>query len=467
MSDAVKVLVVDDDERGRDRLIELIRFADVQVVGESTLGAAAYTWASQLDVDVVLVAVGEPIARSLRTIESLAVGDHSWPVIGIADQNDRETVRKAIVAGVRDFLARPIAPEELRRAILNVHQIDSARRAAREQGVPSGRLGTIVTVFGVKGGIGKSTVAANVAVVLAQETQQHVALADFDLHFGDAAVLLDLVPEQTVADAARDLDPRKPHMMDGYLVHHPSRLKLLAAPPTPQAADGLGADQLGRVLEQLAATNDYVVVDTSAQLDATAAAAMDMSTIVLLMVTPEVPCVRRTKAALALMQESGYTRDKVKLVLNRTARKMEVSAAEIEEALDYPIHARIPDDRAVARSISVGVPLAMSDPKSKAGQALIALGRGLAGLEARPKQRLALPWAARRSEPTALPAAPLAVAGIRDAWESVLTRRDDEPAGRPEPLRLVSIAQERAETAASAATDEAPADVRRGIAGGE
>ncbi len=222
MSEAVKVLVVDDDEKARDRMIELMRFADVQVVGESTLGAAAYTWAAQLEVDVVLVGLAELLARALRTVESLAVGDHSWPVIGISDQGDRDTTRKAIVAGVRDFLVRPVAPEELRRAILNVHQIESTRRAARAQGVPSGRLGTIVTVFGVKGGIGKSTIATNVGAALASETKQHVVLCDLDLHFGDAAVMLDVVATQSIAEAARQMDPRKPHQIDPFLLHHPS-----------------------------------------------------------------------------------------------------------------------------------------------------------------------------------------------------------------------------------------------------
>lgn len=384
---AIKVLVVDDDDKGRAKLIEHLRFQDVQVVGESTLGASAYTWADQLGVDAVVVSVQEPIARALRTVESLSVGERTWPTIAVSTSSDVDTVRKAIAAGVRDFLVLPLQPGELRKTILNVVQTERNRKEAREQGTPATRLGTIITVFGVKGGIGKSSIASNVATALAQETRQHVALLDLDLQYGDDAVMLDVVPQWTIVDAVRELDPKKPHSIERFLTSHASRVRLLASPETPQEAGALTGAQIGQVLEILASTHDYVVVDTSAQIDEVSAQALDASTIVLLVVTPEVPCIKRTKAALALLEESGYSRDKVKLIINRSDPQSEVPPAEIEKALNYPVYARIPDDRAVARGISLGVPAVMSAPKSEAGQALLTMVRGLAGVEATPAEK--------------------------------------------------------------------------------
>jgi pilus assembly protein CpaE len=381
--DVTRVLVVDDNERARDRLIEQLRFEDVEVVGESILGAAAYTWAEQLEVDVVLAAVEEPVARALRTVESLAVGARAWPVVGISSLGDRETMRKAMVAGCRDFLVAPVSPEELRTAIVNVRRVERSRRAAREGGEAASRLGTIVTVFGVKGGIGKSTLAANVAVALAEQTRQHVAMLDLDLQFGDAAVMLDLLPSHTVEHLAREIDRLDPQLVLGYLAEHPSRVKLLAAPATPEGSEAVGDEQVGRILEALASTSDYVVVDTASQLDAVSMTALDLSTLVLLVATPEVPCIRRTKACLTLMQEWGYSRDKVKLVVNRTHRKSQVKLAEIEEVLQYPVFAAIPDDRTVGKAVALGTPVAMSAPKSSSGWAINELGRRLAGLPER------------------------------------------------------------------------------------
>ena len=214
---STRVLIVDDSERSRDKLIEMLRFEDIEVVGESTFGAAAFTWAQQLDVDVIIVAVEEPVARSLRTVEALSTGARSWPVVGVSSRGEREIMRKAMVSGVRDFVVLPVPPEELRATVVNVRHVDRARRAAAGQESATRALGTVITVAGFKGGIGKSTVSSNVAVSLAQQTKQHVALIDLDLQFGDAAVMLDIVPANTIYDAASEADRLDPQLLQGYL----------------------------------------------------------------------------------------------------------------------------------------------------------------------------------------------------------------------------------------------------------
>lgn len=419
----IKVLVVDDNEKARDRLIEQLRFEDVEVVGESTLGAAAFTWAEHLNVDLVVVAVEEPVARALRTVETLTVGSRTWPVIGLSTRSDRETMRKAMLAGVRDFLVSPVSGEDLRRAIVSIHTTEQARRRAAEGG-DTGRVGTIVTVFGVKGGIGKSTLATNVAVGLAQETKQHVVLVDLDLQFGDDAVMLDIVPTLTIADAAQGLERMDPQLISGFLAEHPSRLKLLAAPPDPDAAESITGEQVTRVLEALAATNDYVVVDTGAAIDEISMPALDLATMVVLAVVPEVTCIRRTKAALTLMQEWGYSRDKLKLVVNRSRRRAEVSIKEIEHVLDYPIHAEIPEDRAVQRAISLGTPVAMSGPKTKSGRAIIEMGRAMAGMPKQTRRSWSLPSRQKQERP-------------RERWQPAPVARE-QPAMAAEPVSLAA-----------------------------
>ena len=123
-----------------------------------------------------------------------------------------------------------------------------------------------------------------------------------------------------------------------------SRLRVLAAPYKPDAADHISDDSVERILAMAAATNDFVVIDTAPHLDGLSMAAMELATIVLVVVIPEVPCLRRTKAALSLMQSWGYSKDKVKLVVNRAHRRGAVSTAEIERVLDYPVYAEVPDD---------------------------------------------------------------------------------------------------------------------------
>jgi MinD-like ATPase involved in chromosome partitioning or flagellar assembly len=201
--------------------------------------------------------------------------------------------------------------------------------------------------------------------------------------------MLDVMPTGTIEQVAKEGERMDPQMIQSLLVTHASRLKLLAAPSTPEAADEITGDTVRQTIALLSATNDFIVVDTAPHLDELSATAMDLSTIVLVVVIPEVPCIRRTKAALSLMQSWGYSRDKVKLVVNRAHRRGEVSVPEIEQVLDYPVYAQVPDDRSVARAISVGTPVAMSAPKSGAGSALNDIARVLAGVP-KPQQRLGL-----------------------------------------------------------------------------
>jgi pilus assembly protein CpaE len=478
----IKILIVDDNQKSRDKLIEQLRFEDVSVVGESSFGAAAYTWAQQLDVDVIIVMIDEPIARSLRTIESLSVGANAWPILGMSPQTDRETMRKAIVAGVRDFLVWPATDEELHQAILTVHRTEQTRRAAVTEGRTAGQVGTIVAVVGVKGGIGKSTVASNTAVALAEETKQQIAMVDLDLQFGDAAVMLDLVPTRTIEQAASELTGSDPQLIRGYLADHGSRVKLLAAPTTPEGAETITEQNTQQILESLAATHDYVVVDTSAQLDDISMRAMDMATIVLLVVVPEVPCVRRTRAALALMREWGYSRDKVKLVVNRTKKKGEVSIAEIEKVLDYPVYMQIPDDQAAVKGISMGTPVILSAPKSEAGRAFTDLGRSLAGLPKADRKRglfrrkgkgTSTPRSAGPAliDPPPIPPAPVPVAVQADTPTSRQIP-DGEGEGKGDTLGLIRLSPaERTNGAATFHADESVVELpvgpaRRDEAGG-
>jgi pilus assembly protein CpaE len=417
----VNILIVDDNDKTRAKLVDQLRYADIRIVGESSFGAAASSWSSYLGVDVVIVAIDEPIARALKTVELLTTGTPSWPVIAVSTLNDRELMRKAMLAGARDYMILPAPGDDLRKSVIRVyHREHERRRAAGDHDRRTG-FGTIITVFGVKGGIGKTTTAVNVAAGIAQGTKHHVALVDADLQFGDCAVMLDVVPERTIAEAVAEVDPATPHLIDSYLMDHASHLSLLAAPMNPSAADQVTPEDVGKVLRSLAATKDFVIVDTSPQIDAVTALAIDLSSIVLIMVTPEITCVRRTAAALALLQDAGYSQDKIKLLVNRAGKRTEVPNKELVAALGYPIYAEIPDDRGIAQSITNGMPVVMSGKKSPAGRAYLELGRRLAGVPGKQRRGLFGGWRSRRghdAESAAVPPAPHPVAAdnLLDAW---------------------------------------------------
>ncbi|MBW3633594.1 MAG: response regulator [Chloroflexi bacterium] len=442
----VNILIVDDNDKARARLIDQLRYPDLRIVGESAFGAAASSWANQLDVDVVIVAIDEPIARGLRTVEMLAVGTSSWPVIAVSSRNDRDLMRKAMLAGARDYIALPASGDGLRGSIIRVYQREHERRSTGAESDRGHGHGTVITIFGVKGGIGKTTTAVNIAAGIAQGTGNQVALIDADSQFGDCAMMLDLVPERTIVDAAGEVDPAMPHLIEPYLTDHASRLSLLAAPASPGEADQVTPELVGNALRSLAATNDFVVIDTSPQIDAVTALAIDRASIVLVLVTPEVPSVRRTRAALDLLEAAGYSRDKIKLVLNRASKRAEVPNKDLEEALGYPIYAEIPDDRAIVRAITAGVPVVMSDAKSDAGRSYLELARKLAGVSGRQRGRAGFGWPWRRGrdlDAASIPAPPnpIQADALLTAWAPAIGS-----AGRREPATGETLERQLAQS---------------------
>jgi pilus assembly protein CpaE len=430
----VNILIVDDNDKARAKLIDQLRYPDIRIVGESPFGTAAVSWASRLDVDVVMVAVEEPVVRGLRTIDLLTAGEATWPVVAVSSRNDRESMRKAMLAGARDYLVLPASEEDVRKSVMLVNKREHERRGNPDGSVRGNVHGTMIAVFGVKGGIGKTVTAVNLAAGISRGTKNRVALVDADTQFGDCAVMLDIVPERTIVDAAGEVDPTAPHLIEPYLNDHASHLSLLAAPASPADADQVTPELMGNALRSLAATNDFVVIDTSPQIDALTALIIDLSSIVLVLVTPEVPCVRRTRAALDLLEAAGYSRDKIKLVLNRASKRAEVPNVDLETALGYPIYAEIPDDRAVVRSVTAGVPVVMSDAKSDVGRALLGMGRKLAGVSVGHRESAGRGWSFRRNhdvDDAAVPAPPNPVeaGALLDAWAPALGLRNSrEPA---------------------------------------
>ena len=126
----VNVLIVDDNDKTRAKLVDQLRYADIRIVGESSFGAAASSWSSYLGVDVVIVAIDEPIARALKTVELLTTGTPSWPVIAVSTLNDRELMRKAMLAGARYYMILPAPGDDLRKSVIRVYQREHERRRA-------------------------------------------------------------------------------------------------------------------------------------------------------------------------------------------------------------------------------------------------------------------------------------------------------------------------------------------------
>src|SRR6185503_12210625 len=332
MADPLKILIVDQHPDAIAGLRRSLNSAtDLEVVGDAGFGPVASTWAHTLEPTLIIVSIEEPVTRSLSTIQALTRGNPSWTVVGLVSQFDREVFRRAVLAGARDILLRNASTSDLHDSLIQARRADSIRATASSHD-PTAPTGSIIAVFGVKGGVGKTTLATNLAVDLAQETSASVALVDLDVPFGDVALMLDIQPEQDILDALDETVLDDLERLQKTLVRTPQGVHVLSSPLAPDDAGSLDSRRVGRLLSRLAALHQFVLVDTPVGLTELTAAALDVSEIAMLVTTPEIAALRRTHACLRLLQGLEFPTTKLQLVLNRESSKTRVSAAEAIDA---------------------------------------------------------------------------------------------------------------------------------------
>jgi len=394
VAETLKILIVDQNSEGVAALRRSLNsFGNLEVVGDAGFGPVASTWALTLEPAIVIVSIDEPLSRSLATVQALTRGNPSWTVVGLVSQFDRDVFRRAVLAGARDILLRNATPNDLHDSLLQAHRADAIRSVGSTHD-PNAPTGSIISVFGVKGGVGKTTLATNLAVALAQESSASVALVDLDVPFGDVALMLDIHPERDILDALDESVLDELERLQSLLVRTEHGVHVLSSPLAPDDAGAIDSRRVGRLLLRLAALHQFVLVDTPVGLTELTAASLDVAELGMLVTTPEIAALRRTHACLRLLQGLEFPTNKLQLVLNRVASKTRVSESEAIDALGHPVTWRIANDYAAMQSAALGQPVVLSQPKSNISRDIRLIARQLAGVpSAAPSSWL--PWRRR------------------------------------------------------------------------
>jgi pilus assembly protein CpaE len=380
MADTLKVLIADEDPDSRVNTRKAIQRAQLGLSGEVGYGTEAVSLALDARPDIILVAVEEPSPRPLETVEALANALPDTPIIIYSSINDAEAVRRSMVFGARDYIVKPIRSARLSEAVNTVLVQEEIRQMRRAGQLLTGHgRGTVITVTGAKGGIGKTVIAVNLALALHRETGKRVVILDADTQFGDVATMLDMSPGRTVADLLRQHDGASRETVREFLTTHGSGLEVLAAPLDDDGWTGYNGDDLKRIIDLLAQTHDFVVVDTAGSFDGYVRAAVDASTLTLVVTTSEVSSVRDTAAAIRRLESWGLDGSRAKVLLNRGARVGGFRIDELREALKRDIFWELPYDRRFPSSVQLGQPVLLMDGRSTAARNLTSLARLIAG----------------------------------------------------------------------------------------
>lgn len=244
--------------------------------------------------------------------------------LGHAPYSDREKSSEPIKVEHQDEKKQPNSPEQLRAqikqtkdegALQQVESNEARQPIRREKKEPNANeyhpLGLVKVVFCGKGGVGKTTIATNLAVVLAQQEKKKVALVDFDLQFGDISVLLNLSDGQNISDLVQDSDEITEELLENYMIRHFTGIDILPAPLFPQDAEYISAEHTDKILQLLKNSYDYVIVDTAGTFDEINLMAMDLADQILLVTTRDIVTIKNTKTSLNILDSLDY-REKIR-----------------------------------------------------------------------------------------------------------------------------------------------------------
>ncbi len=388
MSDRIRVLIVDDIAETRDHLSKLLGFeADMDVVGVAASGRDAIERATELLPDVVLMDINMPDMDGIATTEQLSLRVPTAAVVMMSVQGEADYLRRSMLAGAREFLVKPFSSDELNASIRQVWTRERDKQSRIGASVAAsaatdaatagsrGSTGLVVAVFSPKGGVGRTTVAVNLAVAAASFAGKRVALMDGSLQFGDVGVLLNLNPKnKSIADLVPELDGGEIESIDTFMSTHASGVRVLLGPPSLEAAEHVTASHVKRVVERLRADHDLTVVDCPAMFNDATLAILDEADIILTLLNLEITTIKNMRLFMEVTEQLGYGKDKLRIVLNRADAAFGIRVADVENSLGRKVqHTIVSDGRSVVYALNRGVPFFLSNRDAPVSQDILRL----------------------------------------------------------------------------------------------
>lgn len=380
VQEKIRVLIVDDITETRENIRRMLQFdPNVEVVGMARTGKEAIELSQQTKPDVIVMDINMPDMDGITATQEIKKKAAHIQVVILSVQSDPSYMRKAMLAGARDFLTKPPMIDELADAVRRAGMLAQEERKKIAQAFPvmpadgykpgTGTLmtlGKVIVVYSPKGGTGRTTVATNLAIAL-QSDESKVALVDGNLQFGDVAVFVNEQGKNSILDLTSRVEELDIDVVREVMVtHRMSGLNILAAPPRPEMADKVTGEQFSKLLNYLRRIYSFIIVDTASQLTEAVQAALDVADLTVLITTQDIPSIKNANLFLSLADASGIRRDHILFVMNRFDKRITITPERVGESLRQEIVVTIPYDEKIVRySVNRGVPFMLDSNKNQ------------------------------------------------------------------------------------------------------
>lgn len=371
----IKILIADDIEETRSVIKKIFSLQEenIEVVGEASNGEEVINLIPKVKPDVVLMDINMPVLNGLEATEKIAMEYPKVLVIIMSVQAESEYLKKAMFHGAKEYIIKPFNYDDLIETITTTYEKYKEREVKLTASIEKARDGAVIAFFSSKGGVGKSILSLNTAIVLSKETDKKVLLIDMDLQFGDIAMLVNQYNQKNILNAVEDGQIDSYENIKPYLYNYNDNFDILFAPEKPEAAEYIAKETVEKIMKAIKNHYDVIIVDTGINFNDNTLYILDMAQKIIMVSTMEIVSLKNTKLGLRVMNSLGYDKDKVKLVINKFNSSYGISKKEIEETFKDGIFSFIPDEeKNVAISVNKGLPVCSGDKyyKLKIGKAI-------------------------------------------------------------------------------------------------
>jgi len=382
MADVLRIAIVNPNDSTRENHKAVLLGMDiVWLEAECSRYEFFADVVEQTNPDIGLISLDSNPERAIELVAEVAAKAPNCTLLVTSNSTDGRMILESMRAGAKEFLNEPLKAEELSTALMRVSRQLSGTNDTVAKGCK------VIAVAGATGGIGSTSIAVNLACALEADEENSVVLIDLDVALGDADVLLDTIPEYTLADVAQNVARLDLTLLKKSLTRHSTGLHLLPRPVQLEESRLVDAESLQRVIGLLKTSFTHMVIDTSKGYGEFDMLAMQNADDVLMITQLDLPCLRNVVRLLMTFDEDELLREKVKIVINRAGKESgQISLKKAQETIGRDIYWQIPNDyRVMAEVRNNGVPLVEHAPKAPITLSLAKLADALCGRQRDPE----------------------------------------------------------------------------------